>query len=152
MVLVIYISKIQLEDYTYVQNLQTITGFNLLTTSKLLVETSGFCLQRKLNLSPKSHWNSFKVGSLDFLRVLGKSYLQLLNYSDRERERDWQGGPQRMILSLLGITMIASPTSGLCCCQSFSKSNENWSGIFLLYGSFLQHMTEERRLHTLLDP
>lgn len=42
MVLVIYISKIQLEDYTYVQNLQTITGFNLLTTSKLLVETSGF--------------------------------------------------------------------------------------------------------------
>ena len=57
-----------------------------------------------------------------------------------------------MILELLGITMIPSVTSGLCCCQSFSKSNENRSGIFPLYGSFLQHVTEERYLHTLLDP
>lgn len=57
-----------------------------------------------------------------------------------------------MILELLGITIIASVTSGLCRCQSFSKSNENQSGIFPLYRSFLQHVTEEKCLDTLLDP
>jgi len=56
-----------------------------------------------------------------------------------------------MILELFGITMTVSVINGLCCCHSSSKSNENRSGIFPLKGSFLQHVTEERCLHTLLD-
>lgn len=52
-----------------------------------------------------------------------------------------------MILEFLGITTTANVTSGLCCCQSFPKSNENRSGIFPPYGSF-SLVTEERRLHS----
>lgn len=39
MVLVMYIRKIQLEDYTYIHNLWTRTILNQFTTSKLFVET-----------------------------------------------------------------------------------------------------------------